>query len=213
VRLATQTVAHLRRRLNRSANANVCASDDGVSGTLLTASWDVRPPHRRLRRSPGRWLVRPRRLLHLFHGQSDAPDRADDPRTARRNKCRGFRTSTRASSAVVSKAIPLRQVGGGRATDALQRWTSIILPAAQKISSLAGITARLLESPLHRALLTARENGPLGAPVNKGGSRHGMPAHSVSSDDSGGIDGPRHTRSLRVGCGAVNLATARDCPG
>jgi hypothetical protein len=130
VRLATQTVAHLRRRLNRSANANVCASDDGASGTLLTASWYVRPPHRRLRRSPGRWLVQPRRLLHLFHGQSDAHDRADDPRTARRNKCRGFRTSTRASSAVVSKAIPLRQVSGGRATDAPQRWTSIILPAA-----------------------------------------------------------------------------------
>jgi hypothetical protein len=99
-----------------------------LPGALLMASWYVRPPHRRLRRSAGRWLVRPRRLLHLFHGQSDAHDRADDPRTARRNKCRGSRTSTRASSAVVSKAIPLRQVGGGRATDAPQRWTSIICP-------------------------------------------------------------------------------------
>jgi hypothetical protein len=86
-------------------------------------------------------------------------------------------------------------------------------PPPRKFSSLAGITARLLESPLHRALLTARENGPLCAPVNKGGSRHGMPAHSASGDDSGGIDGPRHARSLRVGCGVVNPATARDCPG
>src|SRR3984957_6554366 len=82
-----------------------------------------------------------------------------------------------------------------------------------EISWLAGITDRPLESPLHRALLTVRENGPLGAPVNKGGSRHGMPAHSVYGDDRGGIDGPRHAHSLRVGCGAVNPATARDCAG
>jgi hypothetical protein len=40
-----------------------------------------------------------------------------------------------------------------------------------------------------------------------------MPAHSVSGDDGGGIDGPRHASSLRIGCGAVNPVTARDCPG
>ena len=40
-----------------------------------------------------------------------------------------------------------------------------------------------------------------------------MPAHSVYGDDRGGIDGPRHAHSLRVGCGAVNPATARDCAG
>ena len=39
-----------------------------------------------------------------------------------------------------------------------------------------------------------------------------MPAHSVSGDDSGGIDGPRHARSVRIGRGAVNPATARDGP-
>ena len=48
VRLATQTVAHLRRRLNRSANANVCASDDGASRRpldgLLVRSTASSPP-------------------------------------------------------------------------------------------------------------------------------------------------------------------------
>jgi hypothetical protein len=128
VRLATQTVAHLRRRLNRSANANVCASDDGASRRpldgLLVRSTASSPPSTICRTLAGPTSA----TASPFSWPSDAHDRADDPRTARRNKCRGSRTSTRASSAVVSKAIPLRQVGGGRATDAPQRWTSIICP-------------------------------------------------------------------------------------
>ena len=89
----------------------------------------------------------------------------------------------------------------------------IILPAAEKISSLAGITARLLESPPHRALLALRENGPLSnARFNRRRSRRGVPARNGSGDDGGGIDGPRHAHGLRVGCGAVNPATPRDGP-
>jgi hypothetical protein len=35
-----------------------------------------------------------------------------------------------------------------------------------------------------------------------------VPARN-GSGDGGGIDGPRHARSLRIGCGAVNPVTAR----
>src|SRR5580704_7316777 len=71
-------------------------------------------------------------------------------------------------------------------------------PPLWKISSPTGNTNPPVGVSLtSRASRGTGEPAALRRPLTKGGSRHDESAHSVSGDDSGGFDDPRHARIRR----------------